>query len=270
LTGPGIVNWHGDILPIWSCSRSRNRRYSSAVQSPNMTAIVSSYSPEGFAVGADGLRRDRNTGVEVTDKARKIFAIGHDEFIGVHAWSGSISLFYGDGRQPFNFLDHAQAIAQDMSSIAVNSASDYALKFSQDLYNRLAAYDSGASSKADAFHTKEVVRALFVGYAKGVPSTVTVSLRHENGAFLEPVLIQVCEEPYDLSLFSGSVKVWEELPPTIEIPKDIKEATNKVRNYIQACIDKRNHYPDCADIGGHIHIASVTPYKFEWVDPPQS
>ncbi|HWF13841.1 MAG TPA: hypothetical protein VG272_08915, partial [Candidatus Acidoferrales bacterium] len=87
-----------------------------------MTAIVSVYTPEGFVVGADGLRVDAN-GVDVTDTAVKIFPIIHPDLIGVHAWAGTTYLF-SLGRPLFSFSEEADSLMKELSNAPVQSLSD--------------------------------------------------------------------------------------------------------------------------------------------------
>jgi hypothetical protein len=49
-----------------------------------MTVIARAYTPEGFVVGADGLRVDATTGQDITYAAQKVFAIRHSDFYSIH------------------------------------------------------------------------------------------------------------------------------------------------------------------------------------------
>jgi hypothetical protein len=238
------------------------------VQFPRMTVIASAYSPEGFAIGADGMRRDLH-GQVTTERAVKVFPIERQGLVGAHAWTGATALFYSD-RQPFNFLDQAELVAQDMSSIAVRSASDYVLQFSQGLYDRLVIHHMGVPSNPNVFQTNEIVRGLFIGYIDDSPFTVEVSFQHRNGVFLEPLLTKVSGEPKTFGMFSGSESVLNDFKDDLRAPASLDDATNLVRRYIRSCVDNRNRYADCVNFGGRVHVAVVTPSKFEWADPPSA
>jgi hypothetical protein len=51
------------------------------------------------------------------------------------------------------------------------------------------------------------------------------------------------------------------------LPTTTPEALKLVSAYIQECIDDPD--ADCSGIGGHRHIAHLTPGGFYWVDPPK-
>ena len=63
--------------------------------------------------------------------------------------------------------------------------------------------------------------------------------------------------------------------PQINAPENVtlSEVADIARKYILACSDPASMKLDnkhCAGIGGHIHMAKITPEEgFEWIVPPK-
>ena len=269
-----ITNVHGDTNLGPSRSYSYSCKYEAvfgggdALHYPDMTAIACAYTPEGFVVGADGLRTDARTGQEVTNDAQKIFPISHPNFRGIHAWAGSSWLFSLDGC-PFIFSEEVQHLMKDSSRVAIDSVSDYVMNLGSGIYQRLLTFNCGAVIRDTKLASKnEIARGLFVGYVGSRAWRVQISFPYQNGLLLPPVLAEICENPPNFCIFSGSALSWRDLQPHVSEPQSLEEAAELVRTYIQFCADKRHEYGDCKNIGGHIHIAAITPEKTGWIDQP--
>jgi hypothetical protein len=73
------------------------------------------------------------------------------------------------------------------------------------------------------------------------------------------------EDPQDQTF--ASYKVSLPAPENITLLDGLKDA----KSHIQVCYDPKAREIDkktCAHIGGHIHIATITPDGFQWVIPP--
>ena|ERR1017187_10778538 len=77
----GIINTHGDIYlgpsfnGVFSGPYRARFECRLGVECPDMTAIAYAYTPEGFVVGADGLRVDARTHKDSTNDAQNIFPV---------------------------------------------------------------------------------------------------------------------------------------------------------------------------------------------------
>ncbi len=114
----------------------------------------------------------------------------------------------------------------------------------------------------------EIARVLCVGYADSTPGRVQAVFSHLSGVLFHPNTIEYVSAPDDFNMFSGSERVWDDFKHSLVRPLTLLEGSNAVREYIQTCINNADRYPDCAGMGGHIHIGTVTADRFVWVDPP--
>jgi hypothetical protein len=235
-----------------------------------MTAIVSTYVPGmGFVVGADGLRTDAKTGAVVTDKAKKIFSIESDGVHLAYAWVGGVSLFSGSG-QEFSFLEESATIGNSLAINKPESIEEYVHQFAAKMYDKLQTIrlpDGRLSNNRDALPHKEIAHVLLVGYYNGKPYRGGVSFSQKNLLLQPPFMDEIIESPDNFAVFSGSDTVLQKFQP-MAAPETLQEAAELIRNYIQACVDNRSNYADCATIGGRVHVATVTPKRFAWVAPP--
>ena len=79
-----------------------------------MTAIAAVYTPEGFVIAADGLRRDGETLEPVSDCAQKIFWGAHPNFVFAYAWTGTVGLRLPTG-EFVSLIDVANQVCQGRS-----------------------------------------------------------------------------------------------------------------------------------------------------------
>jgi hypothetical protein len=235
-----------------------------------MTAIASTYVPElGFAVGADSLRRDAKTGGVITDNARKIFSIEHDGVRLAYAWAGATSLFYGDG-QEFSFLDETEHIGNTLAEKRPESIEEYTRQFAVKMHERLRSVrlpDGRLSNNPNVFPREEIAHVLIVGYYDGKPYRTGILFSQKDLRLQSPYRDDIFESPEDFHAFSGSAVVLKQFEP-IMAPETLEEAAELIRQYIQACIDNRNNYADCAAFGGRVQVATITADEFKWIVPP--
>jgi hypothetical protein len=240
---------------------------------PHMsTAIVSVYTHEGFIVGADGMRRD-HTRRELDLQARKIFFIEREDEVLAYAWAGATHILDSQNEPAFSFLATADEVGRSLK--VADGFAEYVRAFSAEVTKRLS--EAKASDKIagyPAVRTKygksKMASVLLVGYFRGRPCRAQIVFSHMNQVLLVPTVRELHDGqvPIDFNIFSGSVKTYNEVEPTHFKPRSLQEAQALIRSYIQACIDNQAKFDDCKDIGGHIHIASVTPRKIEWIIPP--
>jgi hypothetical protein len=225
-----------------------------------MTAVVSTYTSDGFVIGADGLRKELN-GFITSRKAQKIFPIQRDGMPAAFAWAGQTRLEYAD-RSDFDFIEETSpAIARIKVGI---SAEQFARELASDLMTRVNDHNGNTPIPMVGRKANEVVRCLLVGYWNNNPFRTELSFLQENGIIVlnadtTPLKVQ------DFRVFSGSAIVLDETD--VDCCMSLNSCIDTVREYIQKCADNKiDHY--CRSIGGHIHIATITPESFKWIIPP--
>ena len=85
------------------------------------TAIVSTYTSEGFVIGADGLRREARTNKVATGALKLYFTETASGYIG-YAWAGTTSIFAD--ADSFDFIQESQLIAKVLIPLKVGGDSD--------------------------------------------------------------------------------------------------------------------------------------------------
>jgi len=129
-----------------------------------------------------------------------------------------------------------------------------------------------------------IAKVMLIGYYSDVGCVAEIDFRHDNQTLLEPVLTKELVGPTNFEVFSGSKfianRIFNSKDPkflkyrTVSVkkgmpPATLSEATELVRNYIQACIDNQSRDDECRQIGGQPHVATISPeHGFEWVTPP--
>jgi hypothetical protein len=234
------------------------------------TAIVSAYTPEGFVIGADGLRREAKTNEITTRKAIKLhFTETSNGCIG-YAWAGTTSIL-ADGAS-FNFIQESESVAKDLAATTFEYFPDYTIRFTDLIYqhfNRANLEDKFAGNLALIAEGKVVCRIVFVGYFLGAPWRARFEVTKKGKVLTGIHLIDVREKPIDFDIFSGSELMKDKFQPRLDFaPATLKQATDLVRDYIQRCIDNPYHDKECEEIGGRIHIAAITPRGFHWIQEP--
>jgi hypothetical protein len=269
----GVTNWQGSLPGLHLNGRFRQRLRPSfggpmPIECQRMSAVVSTYVPgKGFAVGADGLRAE-GTGRVVTENARKIFLIESAGLRLIHAWVGASSLWLRERR--FSFVDECATIGNELALSKPESIENYVNAFAVKMYKKLQTIclpDGRLADSPDVLPLEEIARVLIVGYYDGKPYRTGVTFSHKHLRLQTPFMDELIESPDSFNIFSGSAVILNQLQP-IMAPESLEEAAELIRKYIQACVDNRNNYADCATFGGQVHVATITPERFEWYIPP--
>jgi hypothetical protein len=128
---------------------------------------------------------------------------------------------------------------------------------------------------------------IIAGYYEKEPSWIAIRFPHIKQTLLEP-------EPRSMSLTKGyrppvvygsqivAERIFDTVDPAFakyRVPRvndaenvTLAEVAEAAPNYVRACTDPEAMKidPICDSIGGHVHIAKVTPQNgFEWIEPPQ-
>jgi len=134
-----------------------------------------------------------------------------------------------------------------------------------------------------------LIACMFLGgYYNGQPSLICAQFMHKDQVILTPTASNMSfAKKYEPCLLYGSEVVRKLLfqtndpafsdyrVPQINAPENVtlSEVADVARKYILACSDPAAMKLDnkhCAGIGGHIHMAKITPEEgFKWIVPPK-
>jgi hypothetical protein len=229
----------------------------------NMTAIAVVSMPEGFVIGADGLRQTTDRSV-VNNKSQKVFGVQSEKLNLAYAWCGQTVFWNEDDASQIFFdfraatepvLGEASLIATDLNSFSENVRATFEI-----LLLKSNEANTGWVSAANAGN---MARMLVTGYFERKPFLFEIKVQQVD--LLPFVSVHQFMPSNDLRVFSGhpSVASDERLK---RIPTSVEDARNLVHEYIQKCADS----PECKDIGGRIHVALVSPDSFNWIDAPEN
>jgi hypothetical protein len=236
----------------------------------SVTAVICIYTPqEGFVLAADGLRiRAADKEFVEEEHAQKVFKLASKS--GVLAYGCVGSTFPADnGKTDFRFYEEVKRAASHLPQklsfenyimgILYGIHQALMTKASVSLTHLINSFDDGAC----------LFSVLFAGYFDTRPMRATIEIVRQGQEFV-PCLVDLQQAPPNFWIHSGSDVVTEIFKPRLKEPHTIKEAMILARDYIQLCKDRRGTDPTCETIGGHIHIAKVTPDKgFGWMIRPK-
>jgi len=221
-----------------------------------MTAIATAFVGNSFIIGADGRRTDSKTG-ETTEIAQKVFCFESDQIRLAFAWTGTTQA--ADGNGPV--WDLIAATHQNLPFAAQLAKAGFH-SFISEFCNRLA---NTLPICMNGLPTDELARVLMVGYFQGQPFTLQVQVLYPATIrMIYPSGIHIPAQIHK-TVFSGGESMYP--PYADKQPQNTVEAIAFVRGYLRDCVESSN--PDCAGIGGHVHIAELTPEGCKWIESPQ-
>ena len=228
-----------------------------------MTAIAVVSRPEGFVIGADGLRQTTNRSV-VTDKAQKIFGFRTEKTTLAYAWCGQIVFWNEDDHaQVFFDFDAATKPALTVASLMALDLNGFTENVRMTFQTLLMESNRTNPDWVAAANAGSMARMLAVGYFNHESFLLEIKVQQVNS--LPFVSAHRLVPSNDLRAFSGhpSVAPDERLK---RVPDNVEDARNLIHEYIQRCADS----PEFNDIGGRTHIALVSPDSFDWIDAPEN
>ncbi len=259
-----------------------------------MTAIVRTLTREGFVLAADGRNSEAIGGAVISDSVQKLFPI--KTLIGSFAYSiaGTINVITDDGTEvAVNLIDEVRKSAESLATQKTKNLVGYAVRLCRPVCRALEdARKLGRFSRYPSYQPSvpsergnTIMRLCIDGFREGYPSSVAIRLFHENDRLCEP---EIMTETNYVGLHRALAPVrligsilWEaEGDPRLAaykgpqiLPKDItlQDAIDRSRSYIQAHSDPEAIAidDDCRSVGGHIHIATITPSEgFRWIIEP--
>jgi hypothetical protein len=262
------------------------------IQMPS--AILPFYTSEGFLIAADGRRRVNQE--KRGDDTTKIFEIKEPGKSLAYAFGGTVAFTDKENEDSvmFDFRDEILKIIKSQRMANHKNLKSYAGKIAARLHEGLRTVLTNERMERlkdeGKFEEPALVACLILaGYYEKEPSWITIRFPHIKQTLLEPELkLMALEKGYRPPVVYGSQivarRIFETDDPTFakyRVPRvndaenvTLGEVAESAKKYILACADPEVMKLDaevCAAIGGHIHIAKVTPQNgFDWVIPPKT
>jgi hypothetical protein len=257
-----------------------------------LSAIAAVYTTKyGFAIGADG--RARLSDQAAATEAQKRMESEQEQKI-FEAKTGKANLAYAvtgtgyNADKTFSVVVETQKAATDLAMKEFANHLEYVERFSQFVSERIA--EAHKEGRFDYLPTptrlsapgKEntIVHLFFCGYFRATPFAYDVEIVNEAEILacyptqtrlreMAPMVLgskKIAELIYkpDNRFKKYAVRITETSP--------MQDAIACVRGYLEACSTPlaRKLDPFCEIVGGHIHIATVTPQcGFQWSTPPK-
>lgn len=249
-----------------------------------MTAIAFCYTKSGFVVGADGRSRIydpvKDEFSHSRDDCQKIFSIVESGKVLAYAVIGdavssednSFDLMAEIERQRKRLTgQHFSSLHSYASAIGykVERAYKKALRSGRLDFR----YRAGAEDETENL----LARVLFMGYLRFPAFAYIELMRTESGAELRTTNQSAALGVPALVAPAGVLTAIDNDPRFAEyrLPygpeMSIEDARALVTRRLEACASPSATEINslCAGIGGHIHIATVTPSGFDWLVPPE-
>jgi hypothetical protein len=257
------------------------------------TAIISFCTTDGFVIAADGRRRKEGNGKVVSNTVQKIFSIEDGQKNIAYALAGATRYDAEDGQIPFDFSEESRDAIRTLSSRDFLEPEHYLRKLAYEVNKSLLSAMSTGRMKGyptvpsidPSIPEGTSILLFFAGYYKGNQFQSLIRFYHENQVprwKISPLLLI----PGEATILGPNIirhLLWETNDPRFKkyrrrkpsSPEEltIEEAIKVANNYILAYSDPQAVSIDerCKDVGGHIHIATVTKGEgFRWIIEPLS
>jgi hypothetical protein len=256
-----------------------------------MTAIVRTLTPQGFAIAADGRKSNSESGLVESDSVQKIFAATSTVGVFALSFSGAAGLISEGGEElilPRAVAECSKLLASRKTSNAVGYAHRLGRCIIDEIKRLGGPIHSGASAQPNLpDETGDTIFRLGLdGYEGNKPIAIDSRFYHVYGQIKDPEI-----KPQQPLLF-GFHRVFAPSPqigyilwshgddqrlsayrgPTLYAEEiTLQDAIDRSRSFIGAHSDPEAIAIDgnCRSVGGHIHIATITPSSgFQWLIPP--
>ena len=261
-----------------------------------MTAIVRTFTPQGFALVADGRCSNSEDGSVISDEVQKIFPVRYAGGVFALSFAGGERLTSIDTGEQLNLPESAMRCVQSLESRRTSNAVGYSYRLSRCINDAIKGLGlggpihSGKSTQPNLpDETGETIfRLLLDGYESNAkPVAIDMRFYHVGGQLRDPevkpqpllrgfhrayapcpIIGEILWGPKDdqrLSAYQGPRKFVEEIT--------LQDAIDRSKTYILAHGDPEAIAldGDCRCVGGHIHVATITPDDgFQWVIPPKN
>jgi len=231
---------------------------------PMSTAIARIYTPEGFAVAADGREFDQIVCMVVNDKVQKIFPLYH-RYGAISCAIAGLARFSATTGETFSLGSIAMEAARLVHGSEPRNLYEYAALLSTEMLKFIPLFNSSVAS-AKVPDTQMYLD----GFLHRGAERAKIILDHSLGA-MPRIFNQDLPSPY--RAIHGSQLVYDNLVSMPrEKPSTIREAIRLAWIVVRAhCSPEAlllDHHT-CEAIGGQIHVATVTAHEgFIWRREP--
>jgi hypothetical protein len=224
-----------------------------------------------------------------------------------YALFGTTGASYGENKKPaFDLIEEANKSANSITIAKNDGILDCVQKFSRPIQEVLLVGRQNGAIEFYPCHIEEpwpgctIGHIFFFGYYTDLPArgqqpwTVDLRFWHQNGILCDPYIDFEANKMGFPHFIRGSVAIGDLLfnskfglmlhtPPDERFsafrksfPTDdwgsitLPQSAEIAMDYIRACDSDlgRKLDPICKTIGGHIHVAQITPKGFQWIIPP--
>jgi hypothetical protein len=271
---------------------SRQVYLGSGLESCSMPTAIASYSTmSGFVVVADGNATSQDRQI-LSRTAQKIYPIpGHAIAYALYGYVVLGNDEQKDDEPPI--VDLSNTINDAVLSLTAASSPD-PLAMGAQLAEPVHAMLVQAKTKGlksypgfvESLGYSTILHILLWGYWGGHPTEVDILFWHRGEKVGKPS-VSFMRNNNSKARIWGSSEVWNRLVdvedsrfrrfrlPSIVTPVELlslHDAAKLGESYILACNSEEGRSVDpymCPLIGGHIHVAAVTPSEFRWMVPPR-
>jgi hypothetical protein len=263
-----------------------------------MTALMFIYTTEGFLVAADGIKK-RSDGVVIDTSAQKIFPVGEPGTATVaYGLAGNVQLANNDGQVLFDFITETGRATSTIPMsghtnlaaymTAISGAVNMSLQNSIRAEPELTLPPTVGKQLPDG-NPDIIAWAFFCGYFGRNPEYGCIRFVHQSQELMVPEI-----QPFPITLGEPTGYLSEAIASGLFRPSHpnynramfrlhravskapahaLTDALGVAASYFAACehppirtLDERH----CADVGGTIRAATITPsQKFQWIPEPE-
>jgi hypothetical protein len=260
-----------------------------SIVSDSMSVIITTFTAEGVVIAADGRETDAQNRSVISDSRQKIFPIQSPNGSFAYSICGTINLASHDKSEiVLNVADEAKKSAEALANRNTSSLFGYATRFCRPIQQSLkGAFDSGRirrypshDQNVNGEDGETITRIAIDGYRDQKPSRVSIRFFHHEGQLQKPEIvipelrlgshrIYGSQAIVDLLWGSSDSRFSRYRGPSIRSEHmTLQDSIARSASYIGACSDSEALGVDehCHAIGGHIHMAVITPAEgFRWV-----
>jgi hypothetical protein len=229
-----------------------------------MTAIASAFTSEGFVIGADGRQIGRDKKI-FKESSQKIFNLKSRHVDVVYAWCGETSVVNQSNEVVYDLYEITRIALTSAVQVQRSQFPLFVQQCCEGIYNGIIKSPTVRQISNSDSSQESIARMLLNGYFYRQPFMAEFHVRQTDRIRVHADNVSIPLTEPTRYLFNGCAHADAKYKSVL--PKGTPEALTLVSNYIQECID--NTDPDCFSIGGHKHIAHLTPDGFYWIDPPQ-
>jgi hypothetical protein len=262
-----------------------------------MTAIAVTWIPAGFAISAEGRQkwmhepsRDTSVRADERDNVQKIFEVAGRQAVLAYTVSGDIA----SRDRSFDLTEEVRNQITLLEERKFWSGQRFVRALSANLENAIEA--AKREQRIDDYPASEV---LVLGYFRGKPCFFSVQFHRVRAGMLRRVVQHELRPGCSLligsqligNLILSSDARFVHFCQPLDQNASLQDCVAFARGYVEACCSSlaRQLDPECRMMGGHIHVATLTPpddslicrirnwigssrgaAKFHWVESPKS